>query len=116
MNWCIRCGSSPLFILSFTDDHLNRFCKNCILDFADEMELCGTNVIECYYCYNLDYEYRFKLCKTCNLKYCFDCRNYHILWHYQICNEKFIQDITPILEDFISKDVVQNILNDYIEL
>ena len=116
MRQCINCKKSPLFILSFTTDYLNRFCKNCILDFADEMALCGTNIIDCHHCYNFDYEFRFKLCKMCNVKYCFNCRNYHIMFHYEKCNNKFKQDITPILEEFICKDVVENILNDYIEL
>ncbi len=106
------CQKTPLFTLSF----LNRFCKDCILLFADELELCGMNIIECHYCYHFNYEYRFKKCKECNLKYCFDCRNYHILIHYEKCNEKFKQERTPIFEEYICKDTVQNILMDYIEL
>lgn len=116
MNFCIRCGSSPLFILSFTNDYLNRFCKNCILDFANELELCGTSVINCYYCYNFDYEFNFKTCLECNINFCFNCRSFHIASHYQSCNDKFKEDLTQILENFICKDVVHNILIDYVEL
>ncbi len=116
MNCCIRCGSSQLFILSFTNNYLNRLCKNCILDFANEMDLCGTNVINCYYCYNFDYKYKFKKCIECNINFCLNCRSFHIASHYQVYNDKFKEDLTQLLEDFISKDVVQNILIDYIEL
>lgn len=116
MNHCIKCGSSPLFILSFTNEYVNRFCKNCILDFANEMELCGVNVIECNYCYYIDYEFNFKKCKICNLNFCLNCRNFHISMHYYLCNEKFKEDISLILEEYISKDVIQNILINYIEL
>ena len=115
-NQCINCRGTPLFLLSFSDERLNRFCKDCILLFANESEMCGIDVIECCHCYDFDYEYRFKRCKECNLNFCIDCRNYHIYLHYIECNKKFKQDLSPIIEELISKDVVQNILMDYIEL
>ncbi len=103
MNQCINCRNTPLFILSFADDYSNRFCKNCILEFANETEMYGIETIDCQHCYNFDYEFRFKKCKTCDVKYCLDCRNYHILIHYEKCNEKFKQDLGPIIEELICK-------------
>ena len=74
------------------------------------------NVVECYHCYSFDYEWKYKLCKICNVKYCFDDRNYHIMFHYERCNDKFKQGIIPILENFIFKDIVQNILLPFVKL
>ncbi len=43
MNHCINCGKSPLFQLAFKDeyfsDYVNRFCQDCIFEFANDDEL-----------------------------------------------------------------------------
>ena len=65
---------------------------------------------------NSEYDFMINMCKTCNVLFCRECINYHIFLHYKGCNEKFKQDISPITEELISKDVVQNILMEYIEM